>query len=248
MRNDEKIDIQLQSETSDENLTAEELAQQNYDTALRYINIAEHMKQYEDQDKYYPPGHQVSAPCPSLYKSPPPAPGAPQKEICGPARRERSLFMRRPCQIRDRARTPNDYYSAQTVFDRIHHHELRHKIPERRITPELYERLLKCADSEQQSIACGEMAEKKAAEMKRHSLFVSIIFIAVIAAILAFSRTTAFYRFAGAALSLIGDHDTAWRCYRIVYDRSEMPMHTQIIRNRDIRPLLPPQTVRTRRL
>ena len=35
MRNDEKIDIQLQSETSDENLTAEELAQQNYDTALR---------------------------------------------------------------------------------------------------------------------------------------------------------------------------------------------------------------------
>ena len=30
-----------------------ELAQQNYETALRYINIAEHMNKFEDQDKYY---------------------------------------------------------------------------------------------------------------------------------------------------------------------------------------------------
>lgn len=52
MRNDEKIDIQLSAENNDD-LSAEELAQQNYNTALRYINIAEHMKQFEDQDKYY---------------------------------------------------------------------------------------------------------------------------------------------------------------------------------------------------
>lgn len=52
MRNDEKIDIQL-TDGSEEDLTAEELAQQHYNTALRYINIAEHMKQFEDQDKYY---------------------------------------------------------------------------------------------------------------------------------------------------------------------------------------------------
>ena len=52
MRNDEKIDIQL-NEASEEELTAEELAQQHYNTALRYINIAEHMKQFEEQDKYY---------------------------------------------------------------------------------------------------------------------------------------------------------------------------------------------------
>ena len=52
MRNDEKIDIQL-NEVSDENLSAEEIAQQHYNTALRYINIAEHMKQFEEQDKYY---------------------------------------------------------------------------------------------------------------------------------------------------------------------------------------------------
>ena len=43
MRNDEKIDINLATEDTSENLSEEELAQQNYETALRYINIAEHM-------------------------------------------------------------------------------------------------------------------------------------------------------------------------------------------------------------
>ena len=92
MRNDEKIDIQLQSETSDENLTAEELAQQNYDTALRYINIAEHMKQYEDQDKYYHRAIKYLRLARPYIKVRPPAPGAPQKEICGPrGGKDRSL-------------------------------------------------------------------------------------------------------------------------------------------------------------
>ena len=53
MRNDEKIDINLATEGTSENLSEEELAQQNYETALRYINIAEHMNKFEDQDKYY---------------------------------------------------------------------------------------------------------------------------------------------------------------------------------------------------
>ena len=53
MRNDEKIDINLATEDTSENLSEEELAQQNYETALRYINIAEHMNKFEDQDKYY---------------------------------------------------------------------------------------------------------------------------------------------------------------------------------------------------
>ena len=39
MRNDEKIDINLATEDTSENLSEEELAQQNYETALRYINI-----------------------------------------------------------------------------------------------------------------------------------------------------------------------------------------------------------------
>ena len=53
MRNDEKIDINLTTEETQDTLSEEELAQQNYETALRYINIAEHMNKFEDQDKYY---------------------------------------------------------------------------------------------------------------------------------------------------------------------------------------------------
>ena len=46
MRNDEKIDINLATEDTSENLSEEELAQQNYETALRYINIDEHMNKF----------------------------------------------------------------------------------------------------------------------------------------------------------------------------------------------------------
>ena len=53
MRNDEKIDINLTIDEDTDNLSEDELVRQNYETALRYINIAEHMKKFEDQDKYY---------------------------------------------------------------------------------------------------------------------------------------------------------------------------------------------------
>lgn len=218
MRNDEKIDIQL-NEAPEEDLTAEEIAQQHYNTALRYINIAEHMKQFEDQDKYYHRAIKYLRLARPYMEVRPLLRDLRKKKYAARAEGKIALYEE-ACQIRDRAKTPNDYYSAQTVFDRIHRHELKHKIPERRITPELYQRLSECADSEQQSIACGKMAEKKAAEMKRHSLLVSICFIAVIVALLAFSRTTVFYQFAGAALSFIGDHDTSWHAYHVVYDRS----------------------------
>lgn len=218
MRNDEKIDIQL-NEVSDENLSAEEIAQQHYNTALRYINIAEHMKQFEEQDKYYHRAIKYLRLARPYMEVRPLLRDLRKKKYTARAEGKIALYEE-ACQIRDRAKTPNDYYSAQTVFERIHRHELKHKIPERKVSPELYERLCQCTDSEQQAAACGEMAAKKAAEMKRHSLFVSICFIAVIIALLAFSRTTAFYQCAGAALSFIGDHDTSWHAYNVVYERT----------------------------
>lgn len=219
MRNDEKIDIQLEKDSSDENLTAEELAQQNYNTALRYINIAEHMKQFEDQDKYYHRAIKYLRLARPYMEVRPLLRDLRKKKYAARAEGKIALYEE-ACHIRDRAKTPNDYLSAQTVFDRIHRHELKHKIPERRIKPELYERLCQCNDSEQQSIYCGEMAAKKAAEIKKHSLFVSICFIAVIIALLAFSRTTAFYRCIGSAFAFFGDHETAWHCYQKVYERT----------------------------
>lgn len=218
MRNDEKIDIQL-NEVSDEGLSAEEIAQQHYNTALRYINIAEHMKQFEEQDKYYHRAIKYLRLARPYMEVRPLLRDLRKKKYNARAEGKIALYEE-ACQIRDRAKTPNDYYSAQTVFERIHRHELKHKIPKRKVSPELYKRLCQCTDSEQQAAACGEMAAKKAAEMKRHSLFVSICFIAVIIALLAFSRTTTFYRCAGAALSFFGDHDTSWRAYNVVYERT----------------------------
>ena len=214
MRNDEKIDIQL-TDGSEEDLTAEELAQQHYNTALRYINIAEHMKQFEDQDKYYHRAIKYLRLARPYMEVRPLLRDLRKKKYTARAEGKIALYEE-ACQIRDKAATPNDYYSAQTVFDRIHRHELKHKIPKRKVSEELYERLSHCADSEQQAIECGQMAAQKAAEMKRHSLFMSLAVIAVIIALLAFSRTTAFYQCAGAALSFIGDHETAWHCYQRV--------------------------------
>ena len=219
MRNDEKIDIQL-TESPEEDLSPEELAQQHYDTALRYINIAEHMKQYEEQDKYYHRAIKYLRKARPYMEVRPLLRQLRKKKYAARAEGRIALYEE-ACSIRDRARTPNDYYSAQTVFERIHRHELKHQIPERRITPELYERLQQCTDSQQQAEICGRMAEQKAAEMKRRSLFMSIGVIAVIIALLIFSRTTAFYQCAGAVLSFVGDHETAWHAYHRLYERTK---------------------------
>lgn len=218
MRNDEKIDIQL-DDVSDEDLSAEEIAQQHYNTALRYINIAEHMKQFEDQDKYYHRAIKYLRLAQPYIKVRPLLRELRKKKFTARAEGKIALYEE-ACRIRDRAKTPNDFYSAQTVFDRIHRHELTHRIPEKRVSPELYSRLCECADSEQQAIECGQKAEQKAAEQKRHSLFVSICFIAVIVALLAFSRTIAFRQCLGTIASITGDHQTAWHSYQRIYDKT----------------------------
>ena len=48
-----KVDITFDYEESVDELTEEEQAEQNYNTAMRYVEIAGHMKQYEDQEKYF---------------------------------------------------------------------------------------------------------------------------------------------------------------------------------------------------
>ena len=49
----DKVDILLEEEVSSEDLTPEEQMQADLETAERYINIAQHMNQFEDQDTYY---------------------------------------------------------------------------------------------------------------------------------------------------------------------------------------------------
>lgn len=216
MKNDEKIDINLANDAV-EDLSEEELAQQNYNTALRYINIAEHMKQFEDQDKYYHRAIRYLKLSRPYIKVNPLIRELRKKKFAARAEGKINLYQE-ACKIRDKATTPNDYYSAQTLFHRIHTYELTHTIPENRVPPDVYEKVCKCADSEQQAILCGELAAKKSAEIKKRSLLMSIIFIAAIAAVLFFTRTTAFRQCLASYYSITRNYDGAWRAYSYIYD------------------------------
>ncbi len=218
MRNDEKIDIQLKN-VPEENLTPEERAQQNYKTAMRYINIAEHMNQFEDQDKYYCRAIRYLRRCRPHIKVRKIIRQLRKKKFYARAEGKISLY-KEACSIRDRAQTPEDYYAAQTIFDRIHRYEQNHKIPQKRVTEEQFERLKKCADSGQQAIACGIKAEELTARHRRRSIIISVIVIAAILAVLAFTRTMAF-RWCLSEFSVItGDYSSAWGHYSKIYELS----------------------------
>ena len=149
MRNDEKIDINLATEDTSENLSEEELAQQNYETVLRYKKF-------------------------------------------GTRAAGKIELYREACHIRDNAKTPSDYYSAQTIFSRIYHYEEKHPLIEKWTDPEVYAEAIKCSDSKEQMELCAKLADEKAAQLKRHSFFVSCAFIACLLAALFFTRTVSF--------------------------------------------------------
>lgn len=219
MKNDEKIDINLDID-SEGDLSEEEQAKKNYETALRYINIAEHMKQFEDQDKYYHRAIKYLRLSRPYYDVRVMIKDLRNKKFAARSEGKITLYEE-ACKIRDKAKTPSDYYSAQTIFERIHRNELTHQIPENRVSPEVYQKVCQCNDSEQQAIRCSELATVKAAEQKRHSLFVSIAFIAAIAVLLFFSRTTSFRSCLASIYSLTGDNVGAWQAYYYVYERND---------------------------
>ncbi len=216
MRNDEKINIQLEN-VSEEDMTPEERAQQNYNTALRYINIAEHMNQFEDQDKYYRRAIRYLRRCRPYIKVRRTIRQLRKKKFNARAEGKIALYAE-ACHIRDKAQTPEDYYAAQTIFDRIHRYEQTHKIPRKRVTAEQFEKLKQCADSGQQAINCGLKAEELAARHRRRGIIISVIVIAAILAFLLFTRTMAFRWCLSEFSVLTGDYSSAWGHYSRIYE------------------------------
>ena len=107
MRNDEKIDINLTTEETQDTLSEEELAQQNYETALRYINIAEHMNKFEDQGKYYHRAIQYLKKV-RPYKDVRPLIRELKKKKFNTRAEGKIELYKEACHIRDKAKTPND--------------------------------------------------------------------------------------------------------------------------------------------
>ena len=231
----DKLDILLEEEVSSEDLTPEEQMQSDLETAERYINIAQHMNQFEDQDTYYSRAIKYTRKVRNYYRHV--ANDDYMDEVFTTAlnklgylkftiRSEGKIQLyEEACAVRDKAKTPSDYYNAQTIFERIHRYELNHKIDERWVSPELFARTQECVDSEQQAEACKKMAEIKARQNKRRSLIASIIIIAGIAAFLSFTRTIHFRYWLGTAEAIIGDHQSAWQAYKYVYDRGRKNLY-----------------------
>ncbi|MBR5047406.1 MAG: hypothetical protein IKX76_04145 [Eubacterium sp.] len=234
MKNDEKLDIilSLSEEVSEEELTAEEIRQMNYETAMRYMGIAEHMKQYEEQDKYY------SRAIVWLKK-------INDKNEYSDLIRElntKKFYYRtvgkinlyeEACHIRDTAKSPQDYYSAQTLFLRIASYEPKHPIRKNWVSPEIYARAMECTDSKEQADYCEKMALAQESADRRHSLIASIALIIAILALVLFSRTTMSRRVLAKGYELFGNYTGAFQKYDAVYERTgEKEAYLKYLENR----------------
>lgn len=219
MRNDEKIDINLAVEENTDNLSEDELVRQNYETALRYINIAEHMKKFEDQDKYYHRAIQYLKKVTPISEVRPLIRELRKKKFNARALGKLTLY-KEACRIRDKAKTPSEFYSAQTIFSRIYHYEQKHPLSEKSTDPELYAEAIKCCDSEEQMKICEQLADEKAAELKRHSFFASCAFIACVVALLFFTRTTSFKHCLATINSHTGNYEKTWQNYEYIYNKN----------------------------
>ena len=225
MKNSEKIDINLEADSSvnDEELTEEQRCQEYYETGLRYINIANYMKKYEDQDKYYQKAIL------SLKKAKEKIPGLQPmisdiilKKFYARTTGKITLY-KEACNLRDSAKTPTDYLTAQTLFDRIHKYELNHPIIEKHVSKELYDEACLCADSEQQSVYCGEMASQLMKKQHKRSLISSGVFLLFVIMLLAFSRTNTSRLCLGEFCKLTHHYGRAYQFFYNVYQKTNNP-------------------------
>ncbi len=219
MKNDENMDINLAQE---QDLTDDKIkqARQDYATAMRYVNIAEHMNKFEDQAKYYhraidhlrkvKPVDESVAPEIKKYQ---------HLKYAARAKGKVELYEE-ACELRDHAKTPSDYSSAKAMFERIHKYTDGKAQPKEFTPPEYYDKAMKYVDSEQQAKYCEEQEELLEAKLKRHSLYTSIFIIAAIAALLVYSRTVSFKGVLGGVNSVLHNYTKSWQEYQYVYNHT----------------------------
>lgn len=227
----DKVDIVLDEELPEGELTPEQQTEADLATAERYLNIAEHMKQFEDQDKYYTRAIKYIRQARNYYRDV--AKDPVKAEVYTDAIRKlaRIKFTIRSegkinlyneaCRVRDSAKNPSDFYNAQSIFERIHKYEIKHAINEKWVTPELYEQTKACEDSEEQARICRKLGDNKRKQIRRRSLVVSIGFIAVVAALLLFSRTLQFRKVLAQITGAIGDHEGSWHSYQYLLEHGD---------------------------
>lgn len=215
MRNDEKIDIQLE-ETVSEDMGAKEKAERHYETAQRYIGISKFMKKYEDRDKYLHRGIRYMKKCyPALDV---------RKEL---KELRLQLFQLRAqgrvdlyeeaLSVLESAKNEKDYNAAMELFKRIHKHEQTHSIPENLVDPELYAKVKAYSDSEERMQYCEQQIDALNAKAKRKTRVVSGILLVILLALLLFSKTLTFHKVLGQVLETAHAYSFAYQRYEHVY-------------------------------
>lgn len=88
------------------------------------------MNKFEDQDKYYHRAIQYLKKA-KPYKKVQPLLRELRNKKFGTRAAGKIELYKEACHIRDNAKTPSDYYSAQTIFSRIYHYEEKHPLIEK---------------------------------------------------------------------------------------------------------------------
>ena len=239
---DDIVDIHPDTEGVEGDLTPKEQMRADLRTARTYINIAEHMRQLEDQDKYYTRANKYLRKVRDYYRDVAKDEKTARKFTLKLQRLVRKKFRIRSegkiamyeeaCRVRDNAKTVSDYYNAQTIFERIHQYELKRVINKNWVDPDLYAKTEQCADSEQQAKFCAEKAAEIARRTRAHSLVACVVFIGCIIALLMFSRTLQFRNVVGHLQDLGGDYEGSWHSYKHVVDNGDASLQDTYIAER----------------
>lgn len=219
MKNDEKIDIQLDDKVS-EDMNALEKAKRHYDTGHRYIELSRLMKKYEDRDLYFHRGiryikkcHPVMDVHAELKKL--------RLELFEMRSQGRVDLYEKAMEVLNTAKYEKDYKTAIELFRRIYDHEKTHSIPENLVDPALYAKVKEYSDSEEKIQYCEQQIESLNARGKRKTKIFSATILCAMVLLLIFSKTLRFHELLGDIFSTVHAYSFAYQRYEYVKDNTQ---------------------------
>lgn len=200
---DQKVDIKVDL-VDEAELTQEQIDEQNLQTALRYLEIAKYMKKYDDQDKYY---HQAIKYTKKVVPNRPeliPLREELRKMKCQVRAEGIVSSFKEALEIKNSAKSPEDYSNAQRIFEEIHKYEEKHPLYEAYTTPDVFAEAAGCyRDCEKQIKSCDDLRNQMIAKNKRKTRLVNTVGVLIIIALVFFTRTDLFKKVAGDVCSMV---------------------------------------------
>lgn len=227
MRNDEKINIKIENNVSTE-MSVQEKAEKNYETAKRYLEISELMRRYEDKDKYLSRGLIFMKKC---------LPYLDVKKEVNDLRikihvsrvKGRMALYEAAEHYRKTAKGINDYKAAIDLYARIvAHNKKTVPISEKLVGKELYQQVEIYSNAEEKIKQCESYIEAIQVKEKRKNRITSIIVLGIILFVLVFSKKPLFKERLGDLFSSFHIYSLAYTQYDSVYETTK----DEIVKNK----------------